>query len=508
MAILRYTASADNTITNAFKSFATNNIRATGSNMGSADILEVFSIYGRRSSSLGFSTELSRFLIQFPISQIAADRNSGKIAASGSVVFNLKLYNAKHPFSLPHSYTIDAHPVSAKWTEGIGLDMAGYNDNTENIIGSNWTKASSSTSWATPGGAFHASPKSSQTFTQGTENFCVDVSETVEQWIKGDKTNYGFLVKLSTTDEGYFSSSTGQNTGSILHNTDGARGSRYTKKFFARSTEFFFKRPVLEALFDSKRKDDRGNFCISSSLLTAQQKLNRLYFYNYYNGKLVDIAGKAHFLPTASFFYASGSTPEGSARTFINSSNNSVTVLKSTRESRGIYYVDVAAPTAMITTTYPYLYDVWTLGGTQIFTGSQITPKVYKPSITATRPKYVISMPELLSEYKTDSTIRLRLYAREKGWSPNIYSVAKNKPQTYIIPSASFRILRTIDDYEVVSHDKNATSLSYDVSGNYFDLHTDILEAGYQYSIKYAIYDGHTNEFEEQPYEFKFRIVK
>ena len=57
MAILRYTASADNTITNAFKSFATNNIRATGSNMGSADILEVFSIYGRRSSSLGFSTE-------------------------------------------------------------------------------------------------------------------------------------------------------------------------------------------------------------------------------------------------------------------------------------------------------------------------------------------------------------------------------------------------------------------------------------------------------------------
>ena len=117
-------------------------------------------------------------------------------------------------------------------------------------------------------------------------------------------------------------------------------------------------------------------------------------------------------------------------------------------------------------------------------------------------------MPELLSEYKTDSTIRLRLYAREKGWSPNIYSVAKNKPQTYIIPSASFRILRTIYDYEVVSHDKNATSLSYDVSGNYFDLHTDILEAGYQYSIKYAIYDGHTNEFEEQPYEFKFRIVK
>ena len=42
MAIKRFTASADNTITNAFKSdLAT---RATGSNMGKSDILEVFSI--------------------------------------------------------------------------------------------------------------------------------------------------------------------------------------------------------------------------------------------------------------------------------------------------------------------------------------------------------------------------------------------------------------------------------------------------------------------------------
>ena len=65
MAIKRYTASADNTITNAFQSNLTT--RGTGSNMGASDILEVFSIYGQTSSSNGYSTEESRILINFPI---------------------------------------------------------------------------------------------------------------------------------------------------------------------------------------------------------------------------------------------------------------------------------------------------------------------------------------------------------------------------------------------------------------------------------------------------------
>ena len=45
MAIKRYDATKDNTITNAFKQDLTT--RGTGSNMGLSDILEVFSIYGQ-----------------------------------------------------------------------------------------------------------------------------------------------------------------------------------------------------------------------------------------------------------------------------------------------------------------------------------------------------------------------------------------------------------------------------------------------------------------------------
>ena len=49
MAIKRYLASADNTITNAFK--ANLSSRGTDANMGASDVLETFSIYGQADSS-------------------------------------------------------------------------------------------------------------------------------------------------------------------------------------------------------------------------------------------------------------------------------------------------------------------------------------------------------------------------------------------------------------------------------------------------------------------------
>ena len=66
MGIKRYTADADNTITNAYKSNLTT--RATGSNMGLSDSMEVFRIYGQQDSG---SSELSRVLVQFPVSEIS-----------------------------------------------------------------------------------------------------------------------------------------------------------------------------------------------------------------------------------------------------------------------------------------------------------------------------------------------------------------------------------------------------------------------------------------------------
>ena len=103
MSIKRYYADKDATIANAFKSNLST--RATGSNMGESDILEVFSIYGQAATS---SVENSRILLEFPVEgtdagEIKGDRTAGTIPASGSVSFYLKMYNAKHSQTLPVS---------------------------------------------------------------------------------------------------------------------------------------------------------------------------------------------------------------------------------------------------------------------------------------------------------------------------------------------------------------------------------------------------------------------
>ena len=86
MAIKRYLADADNTIVNAYKENLRN--RATGSNMGQADVSEIFSIFARQSTS---SAELSRVLTKFDVASIISDRTANVIPSSGGVSFYLCL---------------------------------------------------------------------------------------------------------------------------------------------------------------------------------------------------------------------------------------------------------------------------------------------------------------------------------------------------------------------------------------------------------------------------------
>ena len=50
--------------------------------------------------------------------------------------------------------------------------------------------------------------------------------------------------------------------------------------------------------------------------------------------------------------------------------------------------------------------------------------------------------------------------------------------------------------------------LYHDVSGNYFDLSMNLLEPGYSYGIRIAIYEDAIGSWREQPYTFKFRVDK
>ena len=503
MAIKRYLADADNTITNAFdRSLLTKN-RATGSNMGLSDVLDVFSLYGQVSGSEeGLSQELSRVLVRFSVSDIVSDRNATKIPASGGVSFYLCLYNAKHAETLPKNYEIVVKAVSSSWEEGHGLDMDNYTDKTYDSVGSNWIQARQSSSadngkWTSVGGDYHASPVYTQSFgDKGSDNIKIDVTSLVEEWVAGTKENYGFGVMLSSSYEGYYSASAGENSGSLIHNPSGAVRSYYLKRFFARDSEFFYKRPTLEARWNSSKKDDRGYFYYSSSLAPAEDNLNTLYLYNNIRGRLRNIPEIG--TGTLSLKLYSGSN------TSTGPSGDVLATATAGWYSTGIYTASVS-----LTGAFTKLYDVWSgsVDG-EYFTGS-VYPKSFDAQFYNSGNNHVVAIRNMKKSYTTDETARFRLFTRLKNWCPNIYTKATTAEQTLIIPSASYKVVRLADNYEVIEYGTGSTAhtqLSYDVSGNYFDLDMSLFEPGYMYGLRLSFYDDSLLDWKEQKHIYKFRV--
>ena len=170
----------------------------------------------------------------------------------------------------------------------------------------------------------------------------------------------------------------------------------------------------------------------------------------------------------------------------------------------------------MITGSHSTIYDVWYRSTTShvahesFFTGSISTNTHSGLSYTNTE-NYVLSMPALKEEYRRGQKPKLRLYAREKNWSPNIYTLAsRSSVNSLLFNSASYQVRRSIDDYVVIDYGTGSlkqTGLSYDISGNYFYLDTNTFEAGYKYDIYYSIFDEDSDTYIEQPYKFRFRVV-
>ena len=521
MAIKRYEATKDTTITNAFRQNLTT--RGTGSSMGKADILETFSIYAQATSG---STELSRVLLEFPVSgsstgEIKQDRADGTIPASGSVNFYLRLYNAKHSQTLPVDPKFNVLAVSQSWSEGHGLDMEEYKD-----FGTcNWIDRDDNNSWATIGGDYHTGsyvpgttlPTYTTTLKKAEDDIFVDITSLVEEWIAGSsdsgRQNYGLAVFFTSSQEAYYSSSTGLNSNNQIHNVAGAKRSFYTKKFFGRGSEFFFKRPVIEARWDSSLKDNRGDFYYSSSLAPASDNENTLVLYNRVRGQLKNIPRIGTGEIFVNIYSGSADNSEPSTQKLLPSSGTYVqqygsytpTVITGGYHDTGIYTASFALTSS--TANLTKVFDVWSgsVDG-EYFTGS-FKPKSIETEEINPLSSFYININNLHHAYTTDETARFRVFVRDRDWKPTIYTVASNTIENKIIDKAFYRVYRIYDNLDVIGYgtgSDNHTKLSYDVSGSYFDLNMNLLEAGYMYGIKFVF--NYNGQYMEQKEEFKFRV--
>ena len=477
MSIRRYVATEDTTITNAYKDNL--KVRAKTANMGGSDSLETFAIYGRASEQ---ETELSRILIKFPINEVTSDRNNNRIPSSGSVNFFLKLSNVEHPFTLPREYTLVVNPLSASWIEGNGLDMESYKDTGP----ANWVSASYTDSWQNEGGDYYSNIEVSHFFKEGDEDLEVDITEVVESWVSGTIPNYGLMIRFSS---------------SLEESVD----TYYTKKFYARGTNNFFKKPWIEARYDRSVKDDRGRFYNFNPFVEMEDNYNSLYMYNSFKGEYKNFPTVGTGSMTVGLFTAATSplpSPQSLLTGSVISPEN-ISYVTASHVSTGIYKCDIA-----IDTNYSSLYDIWfDKNGDAVAAGSLIEILDPSEATSITTDAYVITIKNLKQHYSNNENPRLLTYVRTKNWNPNSYTSLNTANKSIIIEDMFYKVYRIVDDYEVIPYGTGSmpyTRLSRDVNGNYFEMDMKLLEPGYMYGIRFSIFDR--GEYYETDEYFKFRV--
>ena len=338
--------------------------------------------------------------------------------------------------------------------------------------------------WTTPGGDF-TTLLGTVHFDDGDEDLELDVTDEVLDWISGGEGNgdpdshLGFVLKISD-----------ENAAQIR--------SYYTKKFFARGTQFFFSRPAIEARWSDFIGDNRGNFFANSPLVSAANNINNLYLFNRVGGDLVDIPGD----PTLEFKLWLDEYKTDAVAT----ADYDVTI---TKVDTGIYRADVVLRTDG---TVEYVYEEWLIQSTQTSIHfNELVVNERELVSQSTNEEYVINITNLKSTNSPDETAKLRLHTRLKNWSPTVYHVATADIDTQTIEQAYYRIVRTMDDLVVVDYgfeaeDEYCTRMSYDENGNFFELEMGLFEPDYAYSI-YTMFVIN-GEYREQSEVFKFRVER
>jgi hypothetical protein len=376
---------------------------------------------------------------------------------------------------IPISVSSSTGSILRNVTDWGGIGQGGKNG------GSTLSGGIDTLSWTTAGGDFgtETSPLlGTQTFEDGDEDLFIDVTAYFSAVRAGDYADRGLIIKLSTIEEA-------------------ALRSFYTKKFFARSSQYFFLRPCIEVRWDSSTQDDRGNFFASHPMRSDAANKNTIVLKNYVDGTLTAAVEEA-LAPTGVNVWAD------STKNVSLASGKAVTVVTTGTYSSGI----------TLDTDLEEVYIEW-VNGTTVLHTETIEVKQRSATETNTTPEYVISItnlkPSYLGKDPSEDTAaeiaRFRLYTRLKDWSPTIYSKATKETKTDIIEQAYYKIIRLADEFTVFDYGIDGdehTKLSYDADGNYFDIDMSLLEVGYSYGIKFMFVIR--GEQREQPEVFKFRV--
>ena len=515
---LRVTASADTYITDKV---IDNQYRATDANLGKAATIDLYKLYNESTISTTSSAifERTRGLIKFNYDQLNELMTSSLDLNHGSFKASLKMFNIQAGNPSPANIKITVFPLAKPFDEGIGRDVSTYADlDSCNYITSSYSDGSVTT-WAVTGanqegllgqpGDFDIIASGNLSdgdgiknlyrtaiLPMGTEDLSVDITTIVSATVAGILPNNGLRISLSGTQ-------------------DEDTKTRFVKRFATRHCTNLSLRPYVEVSYDDTINDHHESFFFDLTGSVFLNNFERGMYMPVKSGSGGDVISGSNCmkltLRTGSY-EQSFDVSQHQAGTRVDSSIAGGTRFDDAYNyMTGVYSASISIPFSDTTAVHAAdsvnthrVTDFAAKSGSLTFetywhsldgtvgyhTGSLTVKRSNATSFFSTPRRLLFNVTNALPVYRTADSTRFRVFVTDL----DAQSAATRKTvsaKSVLLDEVYYRV-KDADSGNVIvpfKTDNNATRLSTDAGGMYFDFRMDNCYVGRVYTIEFMVID-------------------
>jgi len=507
------TASKDTYITNKI---IDNSYRARDANVGRAGTIDLFKLWSESEISGSTNpTEISRALIKFDLDRIQALTQSSIDLNHSTFEAKLKLFDILGGQATPANFTLLVYPLSKSFDEGIGRDVSTFGDlDACNFITSSYSNSTSNLwnmSGASASGMLGSSDidfitsgtlnsslvdfGKSQNFVKGNEDLEIDVTTILSATLAGQIPNHGFRIAFTGSEE-----------------TD--RKTRFVKRFASRHSSNPFKVPQLIVSCDDTVIDHHSDFIFDVS--------GSLFLTNYHRGVPANILSGTSATAISGEDSVMLKLQKGDWTKFVTGSQH--TIGTTNANDTGVYSASFAIAvndSTSINKKKEKLIDVihksgsvifdeyWTStdGSVGFYTGSLEVKLPQRTSYNAQPSSLEFRFLNLEKEYSLDDVVVLQVFVNDLNEVSKSYKTPYSK-KSIALSNVYYRVREADNGTVVIPFKTNneATKLSSDSKGMYFEIRMKNLAAGHSYVIDLLVKDYGLNKTYEAV-SSRFRII-
>ena len=508
------TASSDTYITDKI---IDSKLRAEDANVGRAGTLDLFKLYDESTlSGTSAPNELSRLLIKFDYERIKELTGSTLDLAHSSFNVKLELKNFLGGQTTPDNFTLIVHPLSKSFDEGIGSDVSSFADlDACNFITSSYSSTGAANVWNLSGANKQGVLGSSdidiissgnlidgdgvknlfvtQEFVEGTEDLLVDVTTLVSASVAGLLPEHGFRIAFSGSQED--------------------NRSRFVKRFASRHVRNKYLVPKIRVSFDDTIFDHHENFFFDTT--------GSLFLNNYIRGNLKNIVSGAAATQLTGTDCLHVTISTGSFTKTISASQH--TAGTSAQQVSGVYSASFALDSTDTTSIFSddtikmfvarsgsvKFKEVWSSTDNTIgfHTGTLVVNSPFRTSFDYALRKPSVSVINASTNYRVNDIVRFRAFGVDISADTDRPVKAPYKKKSVVYDEVYYRVRDAQSDDIAIPFERtyNATRLSTDSAGMFFDIRMKSLLVGRTYTIDFLIVDRGV-EFVEENTGIRFRI--